>query len=70
MKTTIKDPETEGDCCCGVCDSCFEHDAEFDYFECGLCEAHFENLEMLELHLVTCEAHKKKNMKMENTYIL
>ena len=31
MKTTIKDPETEDDCCCGVCDSCYEHDAEFDF---------------------------------------
>ena len=30
----------------------------YDHFECGLCEAHFENFEMLELHLVTCEVYE------------
>ena len=30
----------------------------YDYFECGLCEARVENLEKLELHLITCEIYE------------
>ena len=29
-----------------------------NYFECGLCEDRFENLEKLELHLKTCEVYE------------
>ena len=29
IKSTNKILETEDDSCCGVCESCFEHDAEY-----------------------------------------
>ena len=44
--TTIETMEVHiGKCC-------------YNYFECGLCEDRFKNLEMLELHLKTCEVYE------------